>query len=155
MRTKKRLHPYVTRDVEHRLESYCAATGITVSAFIEGAIEERLKGEPKDLEVILRRLDRQDRTAAARQREQTVLMESLAAFVRIWFAHQPPIADADKPGAERLSAQRYQQFIDFVCRQLAGGSGFGAEVAKSRVGQADSATTEAPNPLPGSRDAQR
>jgi len=154
MRTKKRLHPYVTPELAQRLESYCAAQGITLSAFVQAAAEDRLKGEPKDLEVILRRLDRQDRAAAARQREQTVLMESFAAFVRIWFAHQPPIADIDKPASERLSAKRYEQFIDFVCRKLAGGSGFGAEVAKSRVGPADSGSTAAPNPLPGSRDAQ-
>jgi class 3 adenylate cyclase len=154
MRTKKRLHPYVTPELAQRLESYCAARGITLSAFVEAAAEDRLKGEPKDLEVVLRRLDRQDRAAAARQREQTILMESFAAFVRIWLAHHPPLADADKPAAERLSASRYQKFIDYVCRQLAGGAGFGAEVAMGRVGTADSGTTAAPKPLAGSENAQ-
>ena len=152
MRTKKRLHPYVTPKIAHRLESYCAAKGITVSGFVDAAIEDRLNGDPKNLEVILKRLDRQDRAAAAHHRDHTVLMEAFAAFVRTWFAFQPPMADADKPASERLSARRFEQFIDFICRQLAGGGGFGTDVAKGLSGAVDSGSAVAPNPLRGPRD---
>lgn len=134
MRTKKRLHPYVTREVERRLESYCAAKGITVSAFVEGAIEERLKGDPRDLDMILRRLDRQDRAFAAHQRDHAVMMESVAAFVRIWFAFQPPIPEADRAGYERMGARRYDQFLDVVAKQLATGRGFLADLTKGQTG---------------------
>ena len=58
MRTRLRMHPYVTRDLTHRVTAHCAAKGITVSAFVEAALEARLDGEAKDNEVIIRDLAR-------------------------------------------------------------------------------------------------
>lgn len=153
MRTKKRLHPYVTPDLAHRLESYCAAKGITVSAFVQGAVQDRLKGEAKDSELILRRLDRQDRAFAGQQRDQTILTESFGVFVRTWLALQPPMSDADKAASERLSGKRYRHFIDLVSKHLAAGHGLVADVAQSPTGLDDADVLAAQGLATG--DAQR
>jgi hypothetical protein len=154
MRTKQRLHPYVTPDLAHRLESYCAAKGITVSAFVQAAIQERLKGEPKDIELILRRLDRHDRASVAIQRDQAVLTESFGVFVRTWLALQPPMAEPDKSASERLSARRYDQFVGYVAKQLATGRGLAADVAKGPVGTAEAGAPPGQSSVVGRRDGQ-
>ena len=131
MRTRKRMHPYVTRDLEHRVVAHCAAKGITVSAFVEGALEARLDGEAKDNEVIKRDLARLGRGSMRHERELAVLTESLGAFVQMWFAFQPEMSEADKPAAERLSGRRYRDFVNYVSEQLATGSGLAADVAQN------------------------
>jgi hypothetical protein len=151
MRSKKRLHPYVSPDLAHRLESYCAAKGITASAFVQQAIEERLKGEPKDIDLLLRRLDRQDRALAVQQRGQSVLTESFGYFVRTWLALQPPMTDEDKQAAERLGAKRYGHFVECVARQVATGA-FATDVANApREGNGSGAppTRSIPGPREG------
>ena len=131
MRTRKRMHPYVTRDLEHRAVAHCAAKGITVSAFVEGALEARLDGEAKDNEIIKRDLARLGRGSMRHERELAVLTESLGVFVRMWFAFQPEMSEADKPAADRLSGRRYRDFVNYVSEQLATGAGLAADVAQN------------------------
>jgi hypothetical protein len=131
MRTRKRMHPYVTRDLDRRVTSHCAAKGITVSAFVEAALEARLDGEAKDNEVILRDLARLGRGSMGLQRGLAVLTESFSVFAGMWFGLLPPIADADRPAAEHLAARRFEHFVSRVAHQLATGPGLVAEVAKT------------------------
>jgi hypothetical protein len=154
MRSKKRLHPYVSPELAHRLESYCAAKGITASAFVQQAIEERLKGEPRDLDLLLRRLDRQDRALAAQQRDQAVLTESIGFFVRTWLALQPAMIEADKQAAERLGEKRYAQFVEYVSMQVATGRGFGMDVANVPRERND-VGAPSPSPIAGTRESRR
>jgi predicted DNA-binding protein len=152
MRTKKRLHPYVSPELAHRLESYCAAKGITESAFVQEAIEERLKGEPKDVDLLLRRLDRQDRALAAQYRDQAVLTEAFGFFVRTWLALQPPMVEPDKHAGERLGAKRYAHFVEYVSMQVATGRAFATDVAnapREKVSAGASPTSPAPGPRAG------
>jgi hypothetical protein len=140
MRTRKRIHPYVTPDLAHRLTSYCAAKGITESSAVQAAVENHLDGEAKDNELIIRRLDRLGRASLGHQRDLALLTESFVFFAQVCFAFLPQMAEADKPAAERQSAKRYRQLVDFVSQQLAGGGGLAADVAKNRSAGAPAAT---------------
>ena len=131
MRTRLRMHPYVTRDLTHRVTAHCAAKGITVSAFVEAALEARLDGEAKDNEVIIRDLARLGRGLMGLQRVLAVLTESFSVFVGMWFGLLPPIADADRPAADHLSARRFEDFVSRVALRLATGPSLAAEVARS------------------------
>ena len=131
MRTRLRMHPYVTRDLTHRVMAHCAAKGITVSAFVEAALEARLDGEAKDNEVIIRDLARLCRGSMGVQRGLAVLTESFSVFAGMWFGFMPPIADADRPAAEHLATRRFEDFVSRVARRLATGPGLVAEVARS------------------------
>ena len=123
MRTRKRIHPYVTPELAHRLTTYCAAKGITESAAVQAAVEDHLDGEAKDNEVIIRRLDRLGRASLGHQRDLALMTESFGLFLRMWFAFVPQMAEGDKPAADSLSARRYRQFVDSVSKQLATGDG--------------------------------
>jgi hypothetical protein len=149
MRTRKRIHPYLRRDLAHRLAAYCAAKGITESAFVDGAVEARLDGEAKDNEVIIRDLARLGRDSKGQRYDLAVLTESFSVFARTWFAFLPPIAEADRAATERLGAKRFEHFISIVSHHLANGPGFVAEVA--RTSQASAApSTGAPTATPAS-----
>ena len=39
-------------------------------------------------------------------------------LARIWFAHMPRIADAQKGAAQADAAKRYEQFLAFVTKRL-------------------------------------
>jgi predicted transcriptional regulator len=119
MRTRTRIHPYVGPEIAHRLTAYCGAKGLTESAAVEAAIEQYLDAGEKDNALILRRLDRLGRASAQHQRDLEVMSEALALFVRRWFATAPEVAPEDHDGAERLSAKRYNGFLDILAHTLA------------------------------------
>jgi hypothetical protein len=157
MRTRKRIHPYVTHDLAHRLAAYCAAKGITESAFVQAAVEDRLDGEAKDNEVIIRDLSRLGRGSLGHQHDLAVLTESLGVFVRMWFAFQPEMPEADKDAADRLSGRRYRDYVRYVSKQLATGAGLAADVAQnspSVAAQSVGAPTATPAAA-GNRTPQR
>jgi hypothetical protein len=157
MRTRLRMHPYVTRDLTHRVTAHCAAKGITVSAFVEAALEARLDGEAKDNEMIIRDLARLGRGSTGLQRGLAVLTESFSVFVGMWFGLLPPIADADRPAAEHLSARRFEDFVSRVALRLATGPSLATEVASgSEAGAALSGgVPTAPAASGGSRNPSR
>ena len=131
MRTRMRMHPYVRRDLNHRVTAHCAAKGITVSAFVEATLEARLDGEAKDNEVIMRDLARLGRSSMGHQRDLATLTESFSLFVRWWLSFLPPIPDADRQAAERLGTKRFEHFVSRVSHHLATGPGLVAEIARS------------------------
>ena len=53
------------------------------------------------------------------------MAEALSVFVKIWFAHTPRIPDSDKD-----HAQRYEQFCDYVAKQVSGGHYFVDDLAE-------------------------
>ena len=129
MRTRKRIHPYVTPDLAHRLTTYCAAKGITESAAVQTAVEDHLNGEAKDNDLIMRRLDRLGRESVRHQRDLAVLTESLSIFARMCFTYFPPLVETEKTAAERLSGKRYLYLVDVVSKKLATGTGLAADIA--------------------------
>jgi hypothetical protein len=157
MRTRKRIHPYVTPELAHRLTTYCAAKEITESAAVQAAVEDHLDGEAKDNEVIIRRLDRLGRASLGHQRDLALMTESFGLFLRMWFAFVPQMAEGDKPAAESLSARRYRQFVDSVSTQLATGETFAADLTKNPPGSVAPGAGAAPaGPVgAGNREGQR
>lgn len=111
MRTRTRIHPYVTPELARRLVTYSAAKGLTESAVVQAALEEYLDGDEKDSAVILRRLDRLGRAAVRQQRDLEVLSEAFALFVRLWSAYVPKLSDEDKEEAMRRGAKMYQALV--------------------------------------------
>ena len=147
MRTRKRIHPYVTPPLAHRLTTYCAAKGITESAAVQTAVENHLDGEAKDNELILRRLDRLGRQSLSHQRDLAMLTESVSVFARMCFVYFPPLVETEKAAAERLSGKRYRYLVNLVSKQLATGSGLVADLAKNPPsGAAGSAGTSSVAP---------
>jgi hypothetical protein len=148
MRTKLRHHPYLTRDLTPRIAAYCAAKGITMSAFFQGACEDRLDGEAKHNDVIIRDLARLGLGSKGHQYDLAVLSESFAVFVRLWFAFLP-FEEADWPELQRLGTRRFRDFVRLVSDQLDTGPGLVAEVTNRPTAAAASGVA-APTAAPAS-----
>src|SRR5215831_13595648 len=122
MRTRTRIHPYVTPELARRLVGYSAAKGLTESAAVQAALEEYLDGDEKDSAVIIRRLDRLGRAAVRQQRDVEVLSEAFALFVRIWSAYVPELSDKERQAAKTSGAKFYEEYLEYLSQRLASDS---------------------------------
>ncbi len=149
MRSTKRIHPYVSPDIEQRLHAYCAAKGSTESAVVQAALQDYLDGDLKDNELIVRRLDRLGRAAVRQQRDVDVLSEAFATYVRMWSAYLPELSGPDLAAARSLGTRRYQQFADVVAQQFAGGARLVLDIVKEDPSADLADLAAAGTPLPG------
>jgi hypothetical protein len=118
-----RLLPYVPEELAERVANVCSASGVTESAFVEGALRQYLDGTG-DKALLLRRLDRLGRAVARDHRDLELLSEAFAVFVRTWFAHAPRIREDAKREARDLAENRYKQFVQHVVHEFSGGRRF-------------------------------
>ena len=132
-RGRVRLLPYVDPALAQRVDQFCAATDVTVSAVVAAAIQQYLDGT-SDATLVLRRLDRLGRAVARNHRDVELLSEAFAVFVRLWFAHTPAIPEAAK-GSVRASAEsRYRRFVEHVAEQFSGGQRFLDDLPHEAIG---------------------
>lgn len=112
------------------LDRLGAKPGATKSAIVADALRaffERRAGSAVD-EMLRLRLDRMTKVIGRLERDQQVLLESLALFVRYQLTVTAPLPEADK-AAQAIGRERFQRFVDQVGRQLAAGrSAFPATV---------------------------
>ena len=115
-----RFHVRVSAHTRKRLAEHCTARGISSRVGLEAAITEYLDdiGDPT---LLMRRLDRLGRAIARTQRDLEIFMESFMVFVKLWFAHTPPVAEDQKPAAQASAEARHKQFVIYVSDLLARG----------------------------------
>lgn len=123
VRRKVRLLPYVPAELAECLASLCAATNVTESAVVEGALRQYLDGT-SDKMLILRRLDRLGRAVERDHRDLQLLCEAFAVYMRVWFAHTPRMPEDGKRSARMDAESRYKQFVEHVSQQFSGGRRF-------------------------------
>lgn len=127
---KSRHQIYLEEGLGAELDRLGARPGTTKSAIVGDALrlffEQRASGQ---LDELLRlRLDRLTRGVGRLERDQKILLESLALFVRYQLTVTAPLPEADK-AAHAIGRERFQRFVDQVGRQLASG--------RETFGQAD------------------
>lgn len=110
---------FVSHDVKTRLKAYCARRHLNECAVIEEALKQHLE-QSTDAALIMRRLDRTGRRIDKMRSELELLIEFVSLWVRLWFAHTPQIADNQKATAQKNAAERYEQFLSYVGKRLAG-----------------------------------
>src|SRR3546814_8391026 len=97
--------------------------GSSKSAIVADALRSYLaRRGTKELDDLLKtRLDRISRQLGRIERDQQVLLETLALFVRYQLTVTAPLPEADQAAARALGQERFQAFIDQVGRRLADG----------------------------------
>ncbi|MDR6623820.1 CopG family transcriptional regulator [Caulobacter segnis] len=104
------------------LDRLGAKPGASKSAIVAAALRaffERQASAAVD-DLLRLRLDRMTRALGRLERNQQVLLESLALFVRYQLTVTAPLPEADK-AAQAIGRERFQRFVDQVGRQLAAG----------------------------------
>ena len=119
---KPRHQIYLDERLTEALDRLGGRSGTSKSAIVADALraflDRRAAGEIDDLLKI--RLDRVSRALNRVERNQKILMESLALFVRYQLTVTAPLPEADRAG-QALGRERFQRFVDQVGRQLASG----------------------------------
>ena len=129
---KPRLCVYLSDQVDQRLSVAARRPGASKSAITDAALAAFLSPERDDQRdaAIIRRLDRLSRQLDRLERDQTVLSETLALFVRYYLTITPPLPGAEQDAARALGKERFEYFVAQVGRRLAGGRNMIRDVLK-------------------------
>lgn len=119
---KPRHHLYLDDALTAELDRLGNKPGTSKSAIVADALRaylgRRAAGEIDDLFKV--RLDRMSRQLGRIERDQKILLESLALFVRYQLTVTAPLPESDK-AAQAVGRERFARFVDQVGRQVASG----------------------------------
>jgi len=121
---KRRHEFYLDADVSEQLNALAAKPGASKTAIMSDALRAYLERRgANELDQRFRaRLDRLSMQLSRIERDQQVVAEMLALFVRFQLTVTAPVPEADR-AARALGQARYETFLQQVSRRLAGGTG--------------------------------
>lgn len=134
---KPRHHLYLDDELSERLETLAAKPGSSKSAIVADALRGYLaRNGAKEIEALLKvRLDRIGSQLNRIERDQQVVMESLALFIRYQLTVTAPLPEADQ-AARAIGNDRFRAFIDQVGRRIAGGRSLSRDMLTPTSSQA-------------------
>lgn len=129
---KPRQNLYLDAALSKELGALAAKPGTSKSAIISDAlrfyIDQRgTKGIDEKLKV---RLDRLTNQLNRIERDQHIVVESLALFVRYYLSTVPPLPQSEQAAAQALGRDRFHGFIEQVGRRVAQGKSVAREIAE-------------------------
>ena len=116
----RRLNIRVTETLAKQLEREARLHGVTMTAIIEAAIQRYVDdeaAEPPEA-LILRRLDRIDRSQANAERDMAEVVETLKHYVLYWLTVTQPVPEGSRDAAHALGRRRMDHFSSQVARIL-------------------------------------
>jgi len=127
-----RRNVFIERQHAKALDRLAAMSRKSKSAIVAAALAAYLSPQSDERRgaVLAKRLEGLARGFERLERDQTILIETLALFIRHHFAVTPPIPEAHQDAARAQGKLRYQQFVDQLARQLQAGQGLVRDVFK-------------------------
>ena len=122
---KSRHHFYIEHGLVERLEQLTAKPGVTMSSIVESAVRAHLdrRGANELDDKFKTRLDKLSLQLGRIERDVGIVMESLALFVRYELTVTAPLPEDDH-ALRAIGQDRFQAFLDQVCRRLTNGKNF-------------------------------
>jgi uncharacterized protein (DUF2164 family) len=130
--TRKRITVYLESDHDTRLAEFCAMRGLSKSAMVAAALGSFLSPEGADRReaAIARRLDKITAQFERLTRDQTILVETVALFVRHQLSVTAPLPESHQEAARAQGRARFQQFIEQLARHLQRGGSLVKDLAE-------------------------
>ncbi|VTU31568.1 hypothetical protein SRS16CHR_04905 [Variovorax sp. SRS16] len=127
---RTRLNIFIEPDHAKRLDQIAVHKGVSKSAVIATALASFLSpdGEDQREAAIAKRLDRLSRQFDRLERDQNVLIETLALYVRYFLTVSLPVPEGHQKAARAQGHARYVQFIEQLARHIQRGRGLVREV---------------------------
>jgi hypothetical protein len=118
--SRPRINVYLERNHEKRLVDLCAMRGLSKSSVVAAALASFLSPEGADRReaAIARRLDKLANQFERLNRDQTILIETIALFIRYQLSVIAPLPDSHQEAARAQGKARFQQFIEQLARHL-------------------------------------
>ncbi|WP_137891174.1 CopG family transcriptional regulator [Ramlibacter sp. 2FC] len=130
MSSRTRLNIFIEPDHAKRLEQLAAHRGVSKSAVIAAALASFLSPDAADQReaAMAKRLDRLSRQFDRLERDQSILIETLALYVRYFLTVSIPVPEAQQEAARAQGRARYAQFIEQLARHIQRGRSLVREV---------------------------
>lgn len=107
------IHPRVSKTLVLELKLQARRRRTSVSNIIEAAVMTFLNQKEHE-SVIDRQLEKLQDQNGKIKRELQILIETQAAFMKVYLAHTPEIPESQKRAAEENSLRRFERFIALV-----------------------------------------
>lgn len=122
--SRARINVYLERDHDKRLAQLCVMRGLSRSAVVAAALASFLSPEGADRReaAIARRLDKLTQQFERLSRDQTILIETTALFIRYQLSVTSSIPEAHQEAARAQGRARFQQFIEQLARHMQRGN---------------------------------
>lgn len=111
--SRGRLNVFIERDHAQRLEALAATKGISKSGIVAAAIAAFLSPEDHGRQeaALARRIDKLSQRSERVIRDQTILIETVSLFIRLYLSVSMPIDEAHQDAARAQGKARFEQFI--------------------------------------------
>lgn len=118
--SRYRLNLFVPPEHAKRLDELAVKKGVSKSSIVAAALASWLSPDAGDQReaAIARRLDRLTRQFERLERDQAILIETVALYVRYYLTVATPIPEAHQEAARAQGKARFAQFIEQLGRQL-------------------------------------
>ena len=129
---KARLNVYIERDHGKRLDELAAMKNLSRSSVVAAALAAFLSpegGERREV-ATAKRLDKLTRQFERLERDQTILIETMALFIRYYLSVTTPISDEHQEAARAQGRGRFEQFVDQLARHLQRGGSLVRDVCE-------------------------
>ena len=125
-----RLNVFLEHSHAKRLDELAAMKGVSKSAIVAAALSSFLSPEGADRReaVIAKRLDRLTHQFERLERDQTILIETLALYVRYYLSVSIPVPESQQEAARAQGRARFEQFVAQLGRHLQRGHSLVREV---------------------------
>lgn len=128
--SRARMSIFIEPGHARRLEELAAMKGLSKSSIVAAALSSFLSPDSGDQReaVIARRLDRLSRQLDKFERDQNILIETLALYVRYFLTVSTPIPETHQEAARAQGRARFEQFVEQLGRHLMRGRSLVKEV---------------------------
>ncbi|MDP1953312.1 MAG: CopG family transcriptional regulator [Polaromonas sp.] len=144
--TRARLNIFIEPEHAKRLDQVAAHKGVSKSAVIAAALASFLSPDSEDQReaAIAKRLDRLSRQFDRLERDQNVLIETVALYIRYFLTVSLPVPEGQQEAARAQGRGRYVQFIEQLARHIQRGRSLVREVHED-IGPTEAAEPKQPD----------
>ncbi|MDX9701254.1 MAG: CopG family transcriptional regulator [Rhodocyclaceae bacterium] len=130
LHSRHRLNLFIERDHAKRLEELSAKKGVSKSSIVAAALASWLSPDAADKReaAMAKRLDRLSRQFEKLERDQNILIETVALYVRYYLTVSTPLSEAHQEAARAQGRARFEQFIEQLGRHILRGRSLVREV---------------------------
>ena len=133
--SRTRLNVFLEADHAKRLHELACMKRVPKSGIVAAALASYLSPDGADRReaLVARRLEKLCVTFERMERDQAILIEALALFIRHHFAITPPIPDSQQEAARAQGRARFEQFVEQLARHLQRGHSLVQDIAEEIV----------------------
>jgi len=130
LHSRHRLNLFIERDHARRLDELSAKKGVSKSSIVAAALASWLSPDAADKReaAMAKRLDRLSRQFEKLERDQNILIETMALYVRYYLTVSTPLAESHQEAARAQGRARFEQFVEQLGRHILRGRSLVREV---------------------------